>query len=173
MKMHDDSELVDMTDVLAINDSDTLSNANGKNTNTSKNNPTAYSSSRTRSDGMGASWRSAYIVALSKHGTTLAACRELNLDRKQVYRLKKADPTFLEEEAAAHAVFAERLEEEAFRRAIEGSDRLLEFLLKGALPQKYKESAIEIHTTPLVIDLVRPTTKATVVDPIKALPEPD
>ncbi len=101
--------------------------------------------------------KKATLSALAELGTILAACKVSNTSRTQYYRWKVSDPDFCDGEKLAYATFGEKLEVEAIRRAHDGveesvwyrgynvgtvkkySDLLLIFLLKGALPDKYRE----------------------------------
>ena len=58
--------------------------------------------------------------------------------RMHYYWLRN-DPAYAEAFTRARQMAGDRLEAEACRRAFEGSDTLLIFLLKGAFPEKYRE----------------------------------
>ena len=110
--------------------------------------------------------KKAYLKALEATGAITVAADAAGVDRTtpQVWRAK--DETFAEAERVSLSNFADRLEKEAVRRAVEGvrkkkftgkgipikdpetkkqyveqefSDTLLIFMLKGARPDKYKE----------------------------------
>ena len=101
--------------------------------------------------------KAAFLAALAEVGNITQAAEIAGLDRKTHYIWMKNDPDYpaLYEEAMEQA--ADRLEQEARRRAVEGveepvfyqgkqvgtirkySDTLLIFLLKGARPEKYAE----------------------------------
>ena len=97
-----------------------------------------------------------FLAAFSKTGTVSYAAEAAQVDRGRHYAwLKK--PTYSEAFEAAQVVAAETLEKEARRRAVEGievavyhqgkkvgtqhkySDVLLIFLLKGAMPERYRD----------------------------------
>ena len=98
-----------------------------------------------------------YLEKLAETGLIAHTCRELNISREMVRYERKKNPAFAELEDAAKQYFAETLEQEAVRRAREGvqkpvfykgsqvghvtefSDRLMEILLKGHIPEKYKD----------------------------------
>ncbi len=105
--------------------------------------------------------KAAFLAALSQSGTIRKAAEVVGIQRQSHYDWLNAD-----EDGSYHAAVeiakleaAERMEEEARRRAVEGydspvyqggekvgvirkySDLLLIFLLKGALPEKYREAA--------------------------------
>lgn len=85
------------------------------------------------------------------------ACRAAGIGRTTAYEWKEADPDFAALWTEAEEIAADKLEREAWRRAVEGydkpvtyqgeitgtykeySDRMLEILLKGHRPEKYTE----------------------------------
>ncbi|HET8626735.1 MAG TPA: hypothetical protein VFL91_04920 [Thermomicrobiales bacterium] len=81
----------------------------------------------------------AFLAAFAENGNASRAAALAGVHRAQHYRWLAADPDYAAafREAREHA--ADRLEEEARRRALAGSDTLLIFLLKGARPEKYAE----------------------------------
>ena len=125
----------------------------------------------------------AYLLALSFCGNVTLAAKAAGIDRATVYvwRNGKAgrenrhcDEAFLSAEAMAKEMAADRLEEEAWRRAVEGveepvgfyrgkagawvkrySDTLLIFLLKGLRPEKYRERYEHSASGPIPIMVVR------------------
>jgi hypothetical protein len=86
-----------------------------------------------------------FLVAYSQCGNISQAARIANVSRPQTY-IWLEDPRYAEafHEAGRQAV--DRLEEEARRRAMEGSDMLMSLLLKAHLPDKYRDShRVEMH----------------------------
>ncbi len=99
----------------------------------------------------------AMLAAYAEVGTVVRAAEIAGIDRSTHYAWMGSDPAYAEAFAAAGEQAVERLEQEARRRAVEGtekpvyqggklvgtireySDTLLIFLLKGALPEKYRE----------------------------------
>ena len=109
----------------------------------------------------------AYLLALSSCGNVTLAAKTAGVDRSMVYKWRNGvagrpndhgDEAFRAAEAIAKEMAADRLEEEAWRRAVVGvdepvgfyrgepgawlkrySDTLLIFLLKGLRPEKYRE----------------------------------
>ena len=100
----------------------------------------------------------AFFRAYEKHGTITHSAREAGIDPSYHYKWLEIDDTYPERFKEAHRRAVDSLEREARRRAIEGveeptgwykgepggfvkkySDTLLIFLLKGALPDKYKD----------------------------------
>lgn len=83
--------------------------------------------------------KAAFLAALAKYGSISAACRATGTGRQTHYDWLKADPDYAQGFADANEERIERLEAEADRRAKEGSDVLLIFLLKAARPSVYRE----------------------------------
>lgn len=99
----------------------------------------------------------AFLAAYAECGTVTHAAEIAGISRRMVQYWKKDDPEFAEAFRVAEEKAADRLEQEARRRAIEGvpqpvfykgrkvgtiqkySNNLLMFLLKGARPEKYRE----------------------------------
>jgi hypothetical protein len=102
--------------------------------------------------------QAAFLEAYAKVGNVAGAARQAGIERVDHYRWLKADKTYAERFESAEAEAADTLEQEARRRALIGVDRpifhkgeqvgsvkqpsdtLLIFLLKGALPAKYREN---------------------------------
>ncbi|MGI8838659.1 MAG: hypothetical protein ACR2H4_18750 [Pyrinomonadaceae bacterium] len=89
-------------------------------------------------------WENAFFTALENTGSVTAACEAAKISRVTVYAHKRDDPAFAERWEQALDAGADTLEDEARRRAIngtsKGSDTLLIFLLKGLRPQRWRES---------------------------------
>ena len=101
--------------------------------------------------------KAVFLAAYAEIGTITHAAMRAQVDRTTIYRWRDSDPVFAAALDEADLMAAERLEQEARRRAVEGvekpvwhkgqmvgsvreySDTLLIFLLKGALPDKYRE----------------------------------
>jgi hypothetical protein len=99
----------------------------------------------------------AFLVAYSEVGNISQAAELAGIDRSTIYVWKDRDPKFVAAMAEAEEKAADRLEQEARRRAVEGvsepvfyqgekvgtvqkySDTLLIFLMKGVRPEKYRE----------------------------------
>ena len=108
--------------------------------------------------------REIFLLALAETCSVTHACEHASLSRQTVYRWRVEHPDFRTAWETALAVGADRLEDEAVRRAVEGTDKpvyqggrqvgvireysdvLLIFLLKGAKPEKYRER-VEQKTT--------------------------
>lgn len=101
--------------------------------------------------------QTAFLAAYEECGNITAAAKMADMDRKNHYKWLKEDDSYLDQFEAAHQIYVDNMEAEARRRAVEGtevpiyymgrqvghkkifSDTLLIFLLKGELPDKYKE----------------------------------
>ena len=99
----------------------------------------------------------AFLAAISETGNIVEAVKASGITRKTHYNWMESDSSYAQAFKDAMVDAAERLEIEARRRAVQGtlkpvfyqgtecgtvreySDTLLIFLLKGALPEKYKE----------------------------------
>jgi hypothetical protein len=100
----------------------------------------------------------AFLAAYEKHGTLTHAAREAGVHPSYHHKWIEIDPDYPAKFKEAHRSSVDHLEREARRRALEGveeptgwykgepggfvkkySDTLLIFLLKGALPEKYKD----------------------------------
>lgn len=106
----------------------------------------------------------AFLAAFSECGNITQAAELADIDRTSHYRWVKEDPVYAAAFADAEEAAADRLEQEARRRAVEGveepvfhkgkvvgtvrkySDTLLIFLLNGAKPEKYKQRTQTEHT---------------------------
>jgi hypothetical protein len=81
----------------------------------------------------------AFIEALAEGETVTAACRVADLGRRTVYDERGRNEDFARAWEDAIEAGTDSLEAEARRRALDGSDRLLEFLLKARRPDVYRE----------------------------------
>lgn len=105
-------------------------------------------------------WKRKFILSMRKLPMVTQACLEANCSPKTAYAQRDLDPLFqsLWDESLTYAT--DRLEGAAWTRAVDGvekgiygrdgeviatekvySDKLLETLLKGNLPQKYRENS--------------------------------
>lgn len=101
--------------------------------------------------------KNAFLAAFRECGIITKAAEIAEINRTTHYDWLKNDPEYTERFRDAEEQAAERLEQEARRRAVEGvekpvfyqgqvcgtvteySDNLLMFLLKGIKPEKYKD----------------------------------
>ena len=99
----------------------------------------------------------AFLAAYEETGNLSKSCELVEMDDMTHYRWLKKFPSYQRRFAKAQVVASRKLEEEARRRAIEGvdepvfhdgavcgykrrySDTLLIFLMKGLMPERYRE----------------------------------
>lgn len=95
-------------------------------------------------------WRLAFLDGLRSHGMVTQAAIDAGIDRNAAYYERQRDPTFAQEWTDALDRGVDTLEDVAKKRAYEGSDTLLIFLLKAHRPEKYREIArsIQVSVTP-------------------------
>ena len=120
----------------------------------------------------------AFLAAVAHTGNVTEAADIAHIARSAHYQWLEADPVYEAAYEDAMEQAAQRLEAEAKRRAVEGveepvfyqgkqcgvirrySDALLMFLLKGAMPDKYKERTSTELTgaggKPLAVEFIAP-----------------
>jgi hypothetical protein len=81
----------------------------------------------------------AFLIAYSGVGVIKQAAEAAGIDRQSHFNWMGKDAVYAAAFARAGDAATDSLEAEARRRAFEGSDTLLIFMLKGALPGKYRE----------------------------------
>lgn len=111
--------------------------------------------------------RAKFLEVLRLTANVTEACRAANVSRGPMYGWRNDDPEFAAEWDDAEQEATDKLEREAWRRAVEGydeqlshqglltgdvtrrySDRLLEILLKGHRPEKYAQrSQVELNAS--------------------------
>ena len=103
---------------------------------------------RSKDDQSAGEWVPIFLASLRSTGVVKAACGVADIERKTAYRRRKADPAFAEDWDEAIEEAADVLEAEMRRRALAGSDRLLEFALTGLRPDRYGKKARVIVEAP-------------------------
>lgn len=106
-----------------------------------------------------------FLKALCEFGNVTLAAKAAGLNRQNLYKYRVEDSEFAKAWAEAAEIGVAALEDEARRRAFEGwdepvwhqgkksgvvrkySDTLLIFLLKGGMPEKYRENQRVDHTS--------------------------
>lgn len=107
----------------------------------------------------------AFLDAFRQHGNVTKACEQAAVaSRQSVYQWQEHDPEFAIAFRLAEVEATERLEAEAHRRAVEGTDKpvyqggrrvgtvrehsdtLLIFLLKARAPEKYRDRVDVRHS---------------------------
>ena len=115
----------------------------------------------------------AVLVGLRETGTVSGGCGCARISRQSFYNWCEADPDFGDAVREVQEAAADRLEQEAYRRAVEGvreptgwykgmaggyiqrySDTLAIFLLKGLRPDKYADR-VELKAALANLDLTR------------------
>lgn len=109
-------------------------------------------------------WKPAFLNALEQTGMVAAACAQVGIGRTTAYEARQRDETFAVAWADVEEQTTERMEREAYRRAVEGttkpvyqggkevgaiqeySDTLLIFMLKARRPEKYRDNVKVEHT---------------------------
>jgi hypothetical protein len=86
-----------------------------------------------------------FIQALAAGSSVIAACKAACIGRRTAYDHRQRDEAFALRWADALEEGTDKLEDEAHRRALDGSDSLLIFLLKARRPEKYRESVKVEH----------------------------
>ena len=102
----------------------------------------------------------AFLIAYAECGSLITACNLANVHPTTVRGWLRNDELFLEEFDTATDNAVSMLEMEARRRALAGSDRLLEFLLKSLRPEVYREryEVKQEISTDYIIDISQPDT---------------
>lgn len=95
-----------------------------------------------------------FLCWLREGHTVTYACEKVGISLSTVYKHRSDDTDFAERWAEAREMGVDRLEDIAIDRAVSGSDRLLEFLLKGARPDKYRDRQITEQTGDITIRVV-------------------
>jgi hypothetical protein len=86
--------------------------------------------------------KKAFLEHFRAHGNVSWACRAVGITRRPtVYEWQEHDDEFAAAFREAEIEATETLEQEAYRRAFQGSDTLLIFLLKARAPTKYRDNA--------------------------------
>lgn len=90
-------------------------------------------------------WRDDFITAVAQHGNVRQGCIAAQISRSNAYHRRETDPEFAAAWDEALENFSDLLEGVYTQRAIEQSDRAIEFLLKANRPEKYGDkSKLEI-----------------------------
>ena len=95
-----------------------------------------------------------FLRWLREGHTVTYACDKLDINHSTAYKHRSEDDEFRQAWEEAREAGADKLEDVALDRAFQGSDRLLEFLLKGAKPEKYKDRVAQETTGEMVIRIV-------------------
>lgn len=91
-------------------------------------------------NGLPREWMPRFLAALRNSGNVRASCQAAGIDRRTAYRNRDQYATFKREWKGALEDACDILEAEARKRATQGSDLLLIFLLKAHRPDVYRET---------------------------------
>lgn len=91
-------------------------------------------------------WKDKLLFALEQGHTITEAARHAGISRRTVYRQMNRSPRFREQIDEAIEAGTDRLEDMALKRAEQGSDTLLMFLLKARRPEKFREHYTHQHS---------------------------
>ncbi len=84
-------------------------------------------------------WKKRFLTSLRKVPCVKSACASANVSRQTAYRTRDGDSAFREAWQDALDASVDELEARAFKLALEGDSRLVEFMLKSHRPDRYKE----------------------------------
>jgi hypothetical protein len=84
-------------------------------------------------------WQRPFLEALEKGHSVGSACKVAKVGRTTAYEARQRDEEFAIAWRDLEDGAIEVLEAEAYRRAMSGSDRLMEFLLKARRPDVYRD----------------------------------
>ena len=90
-------------------------------------------------------WRKPFLKAFAETGMVIEACKIVPIGRMTVYDERQRNEDFALAWADIEERSTEELEGEAIRRAKNGSDVLLIFLLKSRRPEVYRENVRVEH----------------------------
>ena len=80
-----------------------------------------------------------FFRMLSEGVKVRAAAAAVAVSWSLLYRYRREQPEFAKRWEDAKRITVQRLEDEAYRRALDGSDKLMELMLKAHAPEKYRE----------------------------------
>lgn len=90
--------------------------------------------------------RKVFLARLAETCNVSESARTAGISRSAAYAWRDEDPAFAADWEAAEEEAVDMLEKVARDRAIDGSDRMLEILLKAHRPEKYVERLRQEHT---------------------------
>lgn len=89
-------------------------------------------------------WKKAVLDCIVTCGSVHAACEAVGINESYVYEVRHKDPQFEADFQVALERATKNLEQEAFRRAKKGSDRLVEFLLSRRDPRYKNKEELQL-----------------------------
>lgn len=109
--------------------------------------------SRSRAVNVRRDWHDEFLANFLEIGTVTGAAKATGVDRRTVQVARQRDEEFALKMADIEEQFTEKLEKVAYARAVDGSDRLVEFLLKARRPDRYRENVKIEHSGQIAHDL--------------------
>ena len=91
-------------------------------------------------------WWKPFLTALRNSANVRAACQAAGVSRQAVYKARQRNAAFEQQYEEAMEDATDVLDAEARRRALSGSDTILQFLLKAHRPEKYRDLVRQEHT---------------------------
>ncbi len=88
-------------------------------------------------------WRPKFLAALADSANVRFACEEAGIERQVAYRAREEDADFAAAWRTALDDATDLLEAVARNRAVNGSDRMLAFLLAAHRPEVYGRAALQ------------------------------
>ncbi|MGI8435943.1 MAG: hypothetical protein ACR2NX_03440 [Chthoniobacterales bacterium] len=86
-------------------------------------------------------WQERFLRTLKQAPSVKAACSAAGVSRQTAYRTRASDEAFAALWQDALDASVDDLEARAFKLALEGDSRLIEFMLKSHRPGTYKETS--------------------------------
>jgi hypothetical protein len=90
------------------------------------------------------------MATYAETGDVRASSKAARISVATHYRMLREVDSYCEAFETARALAIDELEAEAFRRALDGSDELLAFLLRAWLPELYGERTVYEHSGSVV-----------------------
>jgi hypothetical protein len=91
-------------------------------------------------------WKPRFLAALAETSLVTEAAKRAGVSRGSAYRARQEDEDFALAWADVEEAGTEQLEKIAVKRASEGSDVLLIFLLKSRRPERYRDNVRVEHS---------------------------
>jgi hypothetical protein len=91
-------------------------------------------------------WEKTWLAAYEECGTVVGACKVAKISRQTAYNYRRDNEGFAAAWDKLETAVTELLEKTAVQRALDGSDRLMEFMLKARRPGTYRESVKMEHS---------------------------
>jgi hypothetical protein len=104
-------------------------------------------------------------------GNLHAAAKAARISLATHYRMLEGDGGYRKAFEAAQQQVIGFLEDEAFRRALAGSDELLIFLLRAWLPERYREHTLVKHSGAVVLSEPETSSARRAVARLIAIPK--